>query len=400
MKNKKLNSTRTAWFLTPVILCFAIATDIYIPALIDIQSEFRTTGTYIQLSLSLFVVFLGLGQLILGPLSEAIGRKRTMVLSTITYTTCNLLCITSTCITTLILFRSISGIASSGMLVTAYATLKDSYSNKKLTTNMAILTATMSFAPVVGPIVGSIIINHINWRGVFFFLAVLGMATVLITTFLLQESLPKRKRLKKLDISYLKKSYKHCFINNAFMKHSMISSFGLIGFFCFISTSPFILINSLELKKYYFGYVFAAICFVFLICNIFSKQLEKFEKSRVYACFGALQAAISLLAIIFFSLAHNSIIFFLLFMAITSGCLAIFITQGASAALNNCNTQHVGSSSAVLGALQMISAAIVAQLFSCLFHMANYEYKLILFWLFYLLIGSNIYFLSLVKPAS
>lgn len=241
--------------LTPFVFSFAFGLDIYIPIVPQMSQIFYTTPAMVQLTLSLFLLMTGLGQLFIGPLSDQWGRKRVFYLSSFFYAVGSIGCALSTTIYELIAARLVCSIGACGMLVTSFAIVRDLFSNEQSAKMYSFLNGAIGISPTLAPIIGGYLSFYFGWKSVFYFLASIGFFALFITRYFIQETLSIEKRIK-LDRAIFKRYIQIC-SHREFMIYSLLAGLAEGVFFCFFSISPFIIIDRLGIPTHIFGYYFA-----------------------------------------------------------------------------------------------------------------------------------------------
>ena len=125
------NPIKTVFILAPIVFSFALALDTYMPVIPEMRQFFDTTPEMVQLTLSLFFLVTGFGQLILGPLSDQFGRYKILLLSVSVFLVSSLLCANAENITWMIIFRVLQGTGACGMSVSAFAIVRDAFHGKQ-----------------------------------------------------------------------------------------------------------------------------------------------------------------------------------------------------------------------------------------------------------------------------
>jgi MFS transporter, DHA1 family, multidrug resistance protein len=141
--------------------------DMYLPALPAVVSEFQTTESYVQLSLTFYLVGLVLGNLLAGPISDVKGRRAPMLLGLAVYAVCSLLCAFSPNIWWLIGLRALQGFSGAAGMVVSRAVVRDLFSGTEMTKFMTMLMVVNGAGPIIAPIIGGQLLRFTSWRGVF-----------------------------------------------------------------------------------------------------------------------------------------------------------------------------------------------------------------------------------------
>ncbi len=271
-KNKVLT---TVLLLSPLVFSFAFAMDIYIPAVPAMKELLHTSQDNIQLTLSVFMFVTGLGQLLIGPISDRYGRKLTVLWSIVFFIVGSSLCASANNISVLIIARAIQSFGGCGMLVTAFAIVRDQYTGNDAAKVYSFLNCGVGMSPLFAPIIGSYLLQWFNWRAGFIFLSVMSVIIFIVAICKIQETLPIEKRVK-LDSSIFLR-YWNILKNFNFLSYSLCSTAGLLMFFVFFSSSPYIIIKLLHVPVKDFGYYFFTIGATFflgsLICGKISGRI-------------------------------------------------------------------------------------------------------------------------------
>lgn len=170
-----------------------LSTDLYMPALPEMKEFFDATSTLTSFTMTIFFIFMAIGILILGPLSDKYGRKPILLVSVITSLVFSVACAFSPTIGFLLVMRALQAFGAGGMVTIATALIKDSFEVKSMTNILSITQALAMLAPMFAPILGAFILQYADWKMTFIALALITVFS-LIGTLLLQETLPKEKR--------------------------------------------------------------------------------------------------------------------------------------------------------------------------------------------------------------
>ena len=254
---QKTNSKAFLVILLGVLSAFGpFVVDLYLPSLPQLAQFFDTTASMTQLTLTTAMIGLAVGQLLLGPMSDKFGRKMPLIISLLIYIISTILLIFSPNIETMIVLRAVQGLSSTGSVVISRAVATDLYRGREMTRFFGLLITINGIAPIISPILGSLLLEYIGWKGVFFFLAIIGIV-VLLFCLRLKESLIIEKRLKGSVLSTFF-TFGKIIKNRMFMSYVGIESFLLAAMFAYISASPFILQSFYGLSAFTFSLCFGA----------------------------------------------------------------------------------------------------------------------------------------------
>lgn len=253
----KANSKLFLVLLLGVLSAFGpFVVDLYLPSLPQLASFFETNASMTQLTLTTAMIGLALGQLLLGPLSDKFGRKKPLIISLVIYIISTVLIVFSPNIETMIILRVIQGLSSAGSVVISRAIATDLYRGREMTRFFGLLMTINGIAPIISPILGSLLLEYISWKGVFVFLALIGVV-VLFFCFRLKESLSVENRLQG-SIFATFSTFGVIIKNRLFMSYVGIESFLLGAMFAYIAASPFILQSFYGLSAFIFSLCFGA----------------------------------------------------------------------------------------------------------------------------------------------
>ena len=171
-----------------------MCTDLYLPALPEMSEQLAATTTITQLTLTASLIGLGVGQLLFGPLSDKIGRKRPLILSLLLFIVSSILCATTNNIYWLVVWRFIQGIAGAGGSVLSRSIARDKYQGVTLTQFFALLMTVNGLAPVLSPVLGGYIVSTFDWRTLFWVMAEISTVLLLGCVLFINETLPENKR--------------------------------------------------------------------------------------------------------------------------------------------------------------------------------------------------------------
>lgn len=354
MKNNKVLSTVV--LLAPFVFSFAFALDIYIPAVPTMKEVMHTTQANIQLTLSLFMFVTGLGQLVMGPTSDQYGRRSLALLSILFFFIGSILCAISTSIQMLIMARLIQSFGGCGMLVVAFAIVRDQFSGNDAAKVYSFLNCGLGMSPLFAPIIGSYLYHWFNWQAGFIFLAIMSAIIFLIAFFKIEETLPAEKRVK-IDVGIFLR-YWNILKNRTFFAYALCATAGLMMFFVFFSSSPYIIINLLHAPVKDFGYYFFTVGFMFflgsLICGKLAGRIGAFKTVIIGA--GLLLLA-GLIMLTWYLLHGMSTAEFLLPCMLAGIGGSFMMGAGAGGAMEPFS-ETAGSAAAVMGCMEFLCAAI------------------------------------------
>jgi len=195
--NPTLTKRRLAWLtllLGTVSATGPLAIDLYLPALPQMKTQFATTASLMQLSITACLIGLALGQLIAGPLSDQYGRRKPLIIGFILFGLVSLAMAFIHSVALLIILRFIQGLAGATGQVLARAVARDLFSGERLTHFYALLNTVNGVFPIIAPIIGGFMIRYVDWQAIFILLAIIGIVIAIAVAVGLHESLPVDQR--------------------------------------------------------------------------------------------------------------------------------------------------------------------------------------------------------------
>jgi Bcr/CflA subfamily drug resistance transporter len=346
--------------LAPFVFSFAFGLDIYIPIVPQMIEIFQTTPFLIQLTLSLFLFVTGVGQLLIGPLSDQFGRKRILLLAAASYALGSLACAASTHIAMLLLARILCSLGACGLLVTSFALVRDLFSGEQSAKMFSFLHGSIGISPIFAPLIGGYLATFFGWRSIFIFLTLIGLFAMYISQTRIEETHHKNLRTKvNKDIF---KRYWEIFSQRQFLIYALIAGLAESVFFCFFSISPFIIIDTLGVSTQNFGYYFATFGSVIAFGGLGAgKTIEKIgiQKTIFLGISLMLLGGVSMLGCVYF--AQLSLSGFLIPMVFA--CTGAMFLLGSAAACALEPFGHIaGTASAAFGSLEFGIAAIIGSI--------------------------------------
>ncbi|WP_344294311.1 multidrug effflux MFS transporter [Agromyces neolithicus] len=213
--------------------------DLYLPAFPVMQAELGVSATAVQLTLTGTMIGFGLGQLIVGPWSDKVGRRLPLILATALHIAASVGAAFAPDIVWLSVFRLLQGFGAAAGGVVAMAMVRDLFGGKPLVRMLSRLALVNGLAPVLAPVIGSQLLAVMDWRGVFVVLAVYGAVVVACVAFFIVETLPASKR-HVAGHSTLRQRYAVLFRDRVYLGAALIGGMTFTGLFGYLSTSSFL----------------------------------------------------------------------------------------------------------------------------------------------------------------
>lgn len=329
-------------------------TDFYLPALPQLTTVFSTTSSAIQMSLTLCLIGLAIGQLFIGPISDKYGRKMPLIVSMVIFSLATLCCLLTTDIYIFLACRFLQGLSGAGGIVISKSVASDLHTGKELVHFFAVLGCVQGIAPICAPFLGGLLLSISDWQGIFYTL--FGIGIVLSLIFIpFHESLPDERRQKGSIYSGLK-HYKVFFTHKEFMVYMVILTLTQGILFIYISSSTFIFQQTYGLSALLYGVCFGLNSLAIMAGSLFAGRIGDPARALNVGEWGAFIAVIASAACIAaqlpFLLIELSIWAMLFFMG-------IIFTMATTLALD-LERNNAGSASALIGFFSFLAGGIAA----------------------------------------
>ena len=338
----------------------ALSIDMFLPGLPEIKNDFHTTTSNAQLTLSLFMIGLALGNLFAGPISDATGRKKPLWISMFIYTLASLGIVFVTNIEVMIALRFIQGVTGGAASVISRAIASDMYKGKELTKFLSLLMLVNGVAPVIAPAIGGIILSFAVWRMVFIILTVFGILMVIGSLTKVPESLQEDEKDSN-GIKEMFKNFKHLLATPKFVLPMLIQGFSFIMLFTYISASPFIIQKIYGISALQFSIMFAAIGITLIISSqlvgVLVDRIERRQLLKIVTYIQVLGVVIVAMTLL------NHLSFWILvigFIVLVAPVTAV-ASLGFSIAMDE-STKGRGSASSLLGLVQFLLGGLMSSL--------------------------------------
>jgi DHA1 family bicyclomycin/chloramphenicol resistance-like MFS transporter len=231
--------------------------DMYLPALPRIADELSVSSSVAQLTLTGTLAGLAVGQLIVGPLSDSLGRRRPLMAGIVLHMLASVLCLLAPNIVVLGVARSLQGVGAAAAMVVAIAIVGDLFAESAAATVMSRLMLVLGVAPVVAPSLGAAVLLHASWHWVFAVLVVLAGGLLLLAVLALPETLPQAHR-RPLRVRGIVATYGELLRDLRFVILVLVAALGMSGLFAYIAGASFVLQGRYGLDQQAFALVFGA----------------------------------------------------------------------------------------------------------------------------------------------
>jgi DHA1 family bicyclomycin/chloramphenicol resistance-like MFS transporter len=334
-----------------------VTTDIYLPALPELTQGLRGTITQGQITLAVYFVGLGFGQLFYGPWSDRIGRRPTMLTGAVIYLAASIGCAIATTMNQMIAFRFFQAIGACSGVVISTAVVRDRFDQQESARIFSMLLTLRGVGPILAPLAGGVIVTWLGWRAIFWAVTVFGI-TLGVSVFLgLKESRTEAVAARARSESPLA-AYLAALRNPRIVGYMLTSGLNFSCMFAWIAAAPYLVISLYKVPALYFGWIFGANAAGFMIAAQLNRRLLKSYRADEILPRGAIGAVIAAAVLLIDALMGFGGalgVFLPLFVVVSS---LGFVSTNAMAGGLAVDPSRAGSVSALFGASQFSVAGL------------------------------------------
>lgn len=348
------------WLLALLTFSGTLAMHIFVPALTIAAADLGATASAMQMTISLYIAGLAVGQLIYGPLSDRFGRRPVLMAGLSLYTLAGLAAAFAPDAQSLIAARLFQAFGGCAGLVLGRALVRDTAGNMDAAKRMALMNLMVTIGPGVAPMVGGAVAGTIGWRAIFWLLCGLGVANFLLTWRMVPETV---KPVAGGGAAVIR-NYGRLLVSPAFLGYAVGGACATTSMYAYVAAAPFLFVQQLGRPAFEVGIYLAVLVFGIWIGSIAASVLVSRLSPRAMLFYGnglSTLAAFGLLGIVFAGalsvpLVVGLMILFTLGMGVASPAA---MTRAISV-----NAAAVGSASGLYGSIQMGVGALCAALAS------------------------------------
>jgi DHA1 family bicyclomycin/chloramphenicol resistance-like MFS transporter len=249
-----------------------VATDLYLPALPAIKSEFGAELSHVQLTLSALLLAFGTSQLVWGPLSDRFGRRPILLWGLGAFTLAGLGCVMASSMQELIVWRALQGAAMGAVVMCARAIVRDLYTPEAGAGVMSKALTGLGFLACSSAPLGSLLTDLWSWHAALSLVMSFGAITWVMVALLFKETV-HRKNPDALQIKVLAKTWWQILRHPTFVAFSCVSIGSYGGLFTFLASSAFVFIDLLGLARWEYGLLLFSMSFTYLLGTVLCRRL-------------------------------------------------------------------------------------------------------------------------------
>ena len=350
-KTPPLYSMRWIMLLALFTALGPLSIDMYLPALPQMAQDFTVSTQIMANSVPAYFLGLALGQLIYGPVSDRIGRKKPLYVGMALFALASLLCVYARDANLLIAARVLQALGGCVGVVIARAAIRDCLDVQGSAQAFSSMMIVMSIAPIVAPIFGAWILHFFAWQAIFILLMLIGLFCLFCVHFFFHETLPVEKRVQ-LSAKQVWKLYGKIMQDKSFRLPMLAGCLSGAAMFCYISSAATVLMDLYALSQQQFAYAFALNAFGIMLFSSLNKRLvnrvtidQRLLLGGIIQTSGALLLSVTAI----FGVASFGIVMLGLFMAVAG---IGFTGPNAMALAMSKQGARAGSASALMGSMQ------------------------------------------------
>lgn len=347
--------------LSALMAFTSLSTDIYLPAMPVMARELQGNA---ELTITGFLIGFCIAQLIWGPVSDHLGRRKPLAIGMVLFVIGSVGCALSTDIVHIVFWRVFQALGACTGPMLARAMIRDLFSRTRAAQMLSTLTIVMAIAPIVGPLLGGQIIKFTTWHVIFWLLGIIGIL-MLLSLYWLPETLPEERRVKASPGGAFR-TYFSLLSHRSFMRFTLSLTFYYVAAYAFITGSPFVYISWFHIDPQHYGWLFAVnIVGVMSMSAVNRRLVQRYPLETLLKRAVSVAAFAALVLAMGTRLQPDSVILIVVTVFIFFSMNGIIAATATAAALD-CAPNAAGSASALIGALQY-GSGIVSSLLLAIF---------------------------------
>ncbi|WP_026117263.1 multidrug effflux MFS transporter [Nocardiopsis alkaliphila] len=339
-----------------------LATDMYLPAFPQITRELGASEAQVGLTLTAIMLGLALGQLVIGPMSDAWGRRGPLLVGVALFTVTSVLCVFVPNVTVFIALRFLQGVAGAAGAVVARAVVRDMFQGDDAVRFFSRLALVMMLAPLLAPLVGAQLLLVGPWQLSFWVLAAMSALSFVLVLFWLPESLPMEERRAQGPRALLV-TVGALVRDRGFVAPvlSLGLSFGML--FTYVSAFSFVSQNEFGASPQTYGWLFAVNALASMAGTQGNGLLVGRVDTRRRLLMGLLLALVSVLMLLVLALVGVAQLWMVSsLLALMTFSIGFIMPNATVSALDGQPVSVAGTASALMGSLQFALGGAIASL--------------------------------------
>ncbi|MEQ9815279.1 MAG: Bcr/CflA family multidrug efflux MFS transporter [Azospirillaceae bacterium] len=352
---------KLAFILGAAMATTPLAVDMYLPTLPTIREDFGATEGSTQLSLTAFFVGLAIGQIIYGPIADRVGRRLPLLSGILLFIAASVACALSTSIEMMIPVRFLQAAGGCAGMVISRAVVRDLFDRQGSARMFSLLVLVMGTAPIVAPLLGGYLAAALGWQAIFWFLAAVGIATLVAVWLALPETLRPENR-RSPGIGNVVATYLLLLRDRRYVGYAVAGGVAQAGMFAYISGSPFVFIEVFDVPATLYGWLFAInVIGLVTMSQVNRWLLARWESERILR---VANTAVALFGLAVLAAALSGVLGLVGLMIPLFGYISLLGVNMPNA-MAGALAQHApraGAASALIGTFQFTAAGVAGTL--------------------------------------
>ncbi len=231
------------WFLAILTLSGTLAIHIFVPVLPLVARDFQVNLQAVQLTISIYVIGLAIGQLLYGPLADSIGRRPVLLLGLLIYTLASIGAMLAPSIDILVIMRFFQALGGCSGLLLSRAIIQDTTTGSETTKKLSMLNMLVILGPSLAPLIGGILAELSGWRSIFTVLSALGLLNLVLILRYVQK---KERKKDKVAASSVVQNYKKLISSPQFLLYTIGGGFSTTAVYAFLGVVAYVFVNRLN----------------------------------------------------------------------------------------------------------------------------------------------------------
>lgn len=334
------------------------AIDMYLPALPQVASDLGTTEAGAALTLTSYFIVFGIAQMIYGPMSDAVGRKKPLVIGVGIFLAATVAASLAPTIGWLIAARAVQGLGAATLMVVPRAVIRDMATGPAAAKMMAAIMIVISVSPMLAPLTGSAVMAWGSWREIFAVLAGAALLSLALILFVLPETLDADNR-RPVRVGNMLAGARRLLSDRRFLGLTMIGGFGMASFFVFLASASFVYTRQYGLSPTGFSLAFAVNAIGFFSASQFAGRLaERFGMERVISLAITGFAGLALLLSLVVAAGFDALAVVIAGLFLANACLGLVMPTAMVMSLDP-HPDIAGLASSLGGTIQMLTGGLM-----------------------------------------
>lgn len=345
--------------LVALMVTSQVAITIFLPSLPSMAGDLGTSQALVQMTVSAYLGAFAIAQLVVGPISDAIGRRKPLIAGLVLFTLASIACALAPSIDILIAARVVQAIGGCACIVVGRAIVRDTTDGAAATRAMAYLGMSLAVAPMLAPLLGGQFETAFGWQSNFLFTALLGGITLVATIVTLEETLPMDAR-RLTNTGALARTYLRLSMMGKFMGYSFCTAAMGAAFQAFLAGAPFALIVVMDVPPEQLGYFIMAVPIGYIIGNYISSRMSQRASRRRMIWIGGILAIAGSVVLVALPLIGMDSPYTLIIPLALYSCGSGFVVPNSLAGALTAVEPAAAGSAAALGGFTQMGAAFVS----------------------------------------